>query len=58
MDSAVIVFLIDILDILLYHQLFHATYNIEMNRRYGVKNLHRFLNLAMIDFYLAISLED
>ena len=39
-------------------QLFQATYNIEMNRRYGFKNLHRFLNLAVIDFYLAIYIKD
>ena len=29
-----------------------------MNRRYGVKNLHRFLNPAVIEFYLAIYPED
>ena len=29
-----------------------------MTGGYGVKNLHRFLNLAVINFYLAIYLED
>ncbi len=33
-------------------------YNIQMNGGYRVKNRHRFLNLAVIDFYLAIHLED
>ncbi len=41
----------------LHFQLFQATYNLVMNRRYGVKSPDRFLNLAVIDFYLAIYLK-
>ncbi len=40
------------------YELFCVTYNIEVNRGYGVKNLHRFLNLAVIPSYLGIYLED
>ena len=41
----------------IYLELFYASYNIEiMTRAYGVNNLHRFLNFAVINFYLAIYL--
>ena len=36
-------------------ELFYASYNIEMTRGYGVKNLHRFLSLEVSNFYLAIT---
>ena len=39
-------------------ELFYASYNIEITRGYGVKNVHRFLNLTVTIFYLAIYLED
>ncbi len=39
-------------------ELFCASYNIEMTRGYGVKTFHRFLNLAVSNFYLAVYLEE
>ena len=43
---------------LFHKELFYASYNIEITRGYGVKNLYRFLNLTVTDFYLAIYIEN
>ena len=40
-----------------HNESFYASYNIEITRGYGVKNLHCSLNLTVTNFYLAIYLE-